>query len=64
MNTIDGMVSVAQFSPIPVTSERLWGEFQVEFETTFTNTTKLQDTEATLEHIRIQQGENIDQYIA
>ena len=64
MNTIDGMVSMARFSPIPVTSEQLWGEFQVEFETTFTNTTKLQDTEAALEHIHIQQGENIDQYIA
>ena len=63
MNTINGMVSVARFSPIPVTSERLWGEFQVEFETAFTNTTKLQDAEAVLEHICIQQGENIDQYI-
>ena len=44
--------------------ERLWGIFQSEFETAFTNTTKVQDAEAALEHIRIQQGENIDQYIA
>ena len=64
MNTIDGMVSVARFSPVSVNSEQLWGEFQVEFETVFTNTTKLQDAEVALEHIRIQQGENIDQYIA
>ena len=64
MNTIDGMVSVARFSPVSVNSKRLWGEFQVEFETAFTNTTKLQDVEAALEHICIQQGENIDQYIA
>ena len=64
MNTIDGMVSVARFSPVLVNSERLWGEFQMEFETAFTNMTKLQDTEVALEHIHIQQGENIDQYIA
>ena len=35
----------------------------MEFETVFTNTTKLQDAEAALEHIHIQQGKNIDQYI-
>ena len=64
MNTIDGMVSPAQFSPVSVNSEQLWGEFQVEFETAFTNTTKLQDAEAALEHIHIQQGETTDQYIA
>ena len=63
INTINGMVSIVRFSPIPITSERLWGEFQVEFETAFTNTTKLQDAEAALEHIHIQQGKNIDQYI-
>ena len=58
------MVSTAWFSPISVNSEQLWGELQVEFKTVFTNTTKLQDAEAALEHICIQQGENIDQYIA
>ena len=63
MNTINGMVSMAWFSPMSVNSEWLWGEFQVEFETEFTNTTKLQNTEAALKHIRIQQGENINQYI-
>ena len=64
INTINRMVSVAQFSPVSVNSEQLLGEFQVEFETAFTNTTKLQDVEAALKHIRIQQGESIDQYIA
>ena len=64
INTIDRMVSMARFSPVSVNSEQLWGEFQVEFKTTFTNTTKLQDMEAALKHIRIQQGESINQYIA
>ena len=64
MNTINGMVSTARFSPVPVTSKQLWGEFQVEFETAFINMTKLQDAEAMLEHIHIQQGKTIDQYIA
>jgi len=35
----------------------------VEFELAFTNTTKVQDVEVALEHICIQQGKGIDQYI-
>ena len=49
---------------MPINSEQLWGEFQMEFESMFTNMTKLQDAEAALEHIRIQQGKSIDQYIS
>ena len=64
MHQIDEMIDKRRFSPLKVDNERLWGIFQTEFETAFTNTTKVQDAEAALEHIRIQQGENIDQYIA
>ena len=64
MHQIDEMIDRRRFSPLKVDDERLWGVFQMEFETAFTNTTKVQDAEAALEHIRIQQGENIDQYIA
>ena len=64
MNQIDEMIDRRRFTPLKVEDERLWGIFQSEFETAFTNTTKVQDMEAALEHIRIQQGKNIDQYIA
>ena len=64
MNSIDGMVSMVQFAPVPLTSKCLWGGFQAEFEEAFTNMTKVQDTEAALEHVHIQQGKGIDQCIA
>jgi len=63
MNDIDALVSPVRFAPIPLMSEHLWGEFQTEFKLAFTNTTKVQDAEAALKHICIQQGEGIDQYI-
>ena len=63
INNINTMVSQAWFAPVPLTSEHLWGEFQAEFKLAFTNTTKVQDAEVALEHIRIQQGKGIDQYI-
>ena len=64
MHQINKMIDRRRFQPLKVDDERLWGVFQTEFKTAFTNTTKVQDAEAALEHIRIQQGENIDQYIA
>ena len=64
MNQIDEMLDRQRFQPLKAEDERLWGVFQLEFETAFTNTTKVQDAETALEHIHIQQGENIDQYIA
>jgi len=53
MNTINAMVSTGQFAPVSLTSKHLWGEFQAEFKTAFTNTTKVQDAEVALEHICI-----------
>ena len=64
MNQIDDLMDRRRFQPLKVEDERLWGIFQSEFEIAFTNTTKVQDAEAALEHICIQQGKNIDQYIA
>ena len=63
MKKIDALTSVANRRPIPYDSERLWTEFRSDFDDTFTNTTKVQDAEAALEHIHIQREESIDQYI-
>jgi hypothetical protein len=50
--------------PIPPSSERTWKKFEEDFESAFTNTTKVEDAEAELERLHIRQDETIDQYIA
>ena len=63
MRKIDTLTSVANRQPILYDSKRLWTEFRSDFDDAFTNTTKVQDAEAALEHIHIQHEESIDQYI-